>query len=79
MEARELLGCPVLQGGKIVGLVTQRTRTEGLVLAATASTILSLWRQRCDAGPQGWRQRSFSYGTIKGNWPSLDPHRPPLR
>ncbi|HYO59645.1 hypothetical protein [Archangium sp.] len=65
VEARELLGCPVLQGGKVVGLVTQRMRTEGLVLAATASSILSLWRRRCDAGPQGWRQRSFSYGTIK--------------
>ena len=65
VDARELLGCPVLQGGKVVGLVTQRTRTEGMVLAVTASTILPLWRQRCDAGPRGWRQQSFAYGTIK--------------
>ncbi|MCY1076154.1 hypothetical protein [Archangium lansingense] len=65
VETRELLGCPVLHGGKVVGLVTQRTRTEGMVLAVTASTILSLWRRRCEAGPQDWRQRSFVYGTIK--------------
>lgn len=65
VETRELLGCPVLQGGQVVGLVTQRTRTEGMVLAVTASTILSLWRRRCGAGPQDWRQRSFAYGTIK--------------
>ncbi|WP_375766734.1 hypothetical protein NR798_34320 [Archangium gephyra] len=65
VDARELLGCPVLQGGQVVGLVTQRTRTEGTVLAVTASTILSLWRQRSGAGPQDWRQRSFAYGTIK--------------
>ena len=65
VETRELLGCPVLQGGKVVGLVTQRTRSEGMVLATTASTILSLWRKRCGAGPQGWRERSFAYGTIK--------------
>jgi hypothetical protein len=65
VDARELIGCPVLQGGKVVGLVTQRTRTEGTVLAVTASTILTLWRRRCGAGPQDWRQRSFAYGTIK--------------
>jgi hypothetical protein len=65
VEPRELVGCPVLQGGKVVGLVTQRTRTEGMVLAVTASTILPLWWRRCGAGPQGWRQRSFAYGTIK--------------
>jgi hypothetical protein len=65
VEARELMGCLVLQGGKVVGLVTQRTRTEGMVLAVTASTILTLWRRRCGAGPQDWRQRSFAYGTIK--------------
>ncbi|REG27342.1 hypothetical protein ATI61_110349 [Archangium gephyra] len=65
VEVQELIGCPVLQGGKVVGLVTQRTRTEGMVLAVTASTILTLWRQRCATGSQDWRQRSFAYGTIK--------------
>ncbi|HYO72277.1 MAG TPA: hypothetical protein VEU33_40015 [Archangium sp.] len=65
VDVRELIGCPVLQGGKVVGLVTQRTRTEGMVLAVTASTILTLWRQRCGAGPQDWRRRSFAYGSLK--------------
>ncbi len=65
VEMRELPGCPVVRGGRVVGLVTQRTREEGRVLAVTASTILSLWRRRCGEGQQGWRQRSFAYGTIK--------------
>jgi hypothetical protein len=65
VDMRALPGCPVVRGGKVVGLVTQRTREEGRVLAVTASTLLSLWYRRCGAGPQGWRQRSFAYGTIK--------------
>jgi hypothetical protein len=65
VEARALPGCPVMQGGKVVGLVTQRTRKEGRVLATSASAMLSLWRRRASAGPQGWRQRSFTYGTIQ--------------
>lgn len=27
------------------------------MLAVTASTILTLWRRRCGAGPRDWRQR----------------------
>lgn len=65
VETRELPGCPVVRGGRVVGLVTQRTREDGQVLAATTSTILTLWRRRCVAGQQGWRERSFAYGTIK--------------
>jgi len=65
VETRALPGCPVVRGGRVVGLVTQRTREDGQVLAATASTVLALWRRRCGAGQHGWRERSFAYGTIK--------------